>query len=30
LAPYSFLICALLEKLRIFNTHYLGLIRKAA
>jgi SAM-dependent methyltransferase len=30
LAPYSFLICALLEKLRIFNTHYLGLIRKPA
>jgi SAM-dependent methyltransferase len=30
LAPYSFLVCALLEKLRILNTHYLGVIRKGA
>jgi hypothetical protein len=30
LAPYSFQICALLEKLRILNTHYLGVIRKSA
>jgi len=30
LAPYSFLFCSLLEKLRILNTHYLGVIRKAA
>jgi SAM-dependent methyltransferase len=30
LAPYSFLLCSLLEKIRIFNTHYLGIIRKAA
>ena len=30
LAPYSFLLCSLLEKLQIFNTHYLGIIRKAA
>lgn len=29
LAPYSFLVCSLLEKLRIFNTHYLGVIRQA-
>jgi SAM-dependent methyltransferase len=29
LAPYSFLLCSLLEKLRILNTHYLGFIRKA-
>ena len=29
LAPYSFLLCSLLEKIRIFNTHYLGVIRKA-
>jgi SAM-dependent methyltransferase len=30
LAPYSFLLCSLLEKLRILNTHYLGVIKKAA
>ena len=30
LAPYSFLLCAILEKLLIFNTHYLGVIRKSA
>ena len=30
LAPYSFLLCHLLEKLRLFNTHYLGIIRKPA
>ncbi len=30
LAPRSFLLCALLEKLRILNTHYLGVIRKSA
>jgi ubiquinone/menaquinone biosynthesis C-methylase UbiE len=30
LAPYSSQLCALLEKLRIFNTHYLGVIRKSA
>ena len=29
LAPYSFTLCALLEKLRLLNTHYLGVIRKA-
>jgi ubiquinone/menaquinone biosynthesis C-methylase UbiE len=29
LAPYSFLLCSLLEKLRILNTHYQGFIRKA-
>jgi hypothetical protein len=28
IAPYSFLICYLLEKIKIFNTHYLGAIRK--
>jgi ubiquinone/menaquinone biosynthesis C-methylase UbiE len=30
LAPYSSQLCALLEKLRILNTHYLGVIRKSA
>ncbi len=30
LAPYSFLLCSLLEKLQILNTHYLGVIRKAS
>ncbi len=30
LAPHSFLLCSLLEKLRVLNTHYLGVIRKAA
>ena len=30
LAPYSFLLCFLLEKLRILNTHYLGTIQKTA
>jgi len=28
LAPYSFLLCAFLEKLRFLNTHYLGVIGK--
>jgi ubiquinone/menaquinone biosynthesis C-methylase UbiE len=28
LAPYSYLLCYLLEKLRLLNTHYLGTIRK--
>jgi ubiquinone/menaquinone biosynthesis C-methylase UbiE len=28
LAPYSYLLCYLLEKLRLLNTHYLGIIRK--
>uniref|UniRef100_A0A7V4G9B6 Class I SAM-dependent methyltransferase n=1 Tax=Desulfobacca acetoxidans TaxID=60893 RepID=A0A7V4G9B6_9BACT len=27
LAPYSYLLCYLLEKLRVLNTHYLGTIR---
>ena len=30
LAPYSWLICYLLERLRIFNTHYLVAIRPVA
>ena len=30
LAPYSFLLCALLEKILILNTFYLGVIRKTA
>jgi ubiquinone/menaquinone biosynthesis C-methylase UbiE len=30
LAPFSFQLCYLLEKLRLFNTHYLGVIRKPA
>ena len=30
LAPHSFLLCSLLEKLRILNTHYLGVIQKSA
>jgi SAM-dependent methyltransferase len=30
LAPYSLLLCSLLEKLFFLNTHYLGVIRKAA
>jgi ubiquinone/menaquinone biosynthesis C-methylase UbiE len=30
IAPYSFLLCALLERLLFLNTHYLGIIRKAA
>jgi ubiquinone/menaquinone biosynthesis C-methylase UbiE len=30
LAPYSFLLCAILEKLLFLNTHYLGVMRKAA
>jgi len=30
IAPHSFLLCAILEKLRILNTHYLGVIRKPA
>lgn len=28
LAPYSWLLCYVLEKLKLFDTHYLGLIRK--
>jgi ubiquinone/menaquinone biosynthesis C-methylase UbiE len=28
IAPYSYLVCYFLEKFRIFNTHYLGIIRK--
>jgi len=28
IAPYSYFACYVFEKLRIFNTHYLGLIRK--
>jgi hypothetical protein len=28
LAPYSWLGCYALERLRIFNTHYLGVIQK--
>ena len=28
IAPYSYLVCYLLEKLQIFNTHYIGVIRK--
>ena len=28
IAPYSFLLCYLLEKLKVFNTHYLRVIRK--
>jgi ubiquinone/menaquinone biosynthesis C-methylase UbiE len=27
-APFSWILCALLEKLKVLNTHYLGLIRK--
>ena len=29
MAPYSYLTCHVLEKLRVFNTHYLGLIRRS-
>lgn len=28
MAPYSWLSCHLLEKLKVFNTHYLGFIRR--
>mgnify|MGYP001573073240 CR=1 len=28
IAPYSYLACYLLEKLKIFNTHYIGIIKK--
>jgi len=28
IAPYSWFICYLLEKLKILNTHYIGIIRK--
>jgi ubiquinone/menaquinone biosynthesis C-methylase UbiE len=28
LAPYSLMTCYLLERLKVFNTHYLGVIRK--
>jgi hypothetical protein len=30
LAPYSFLLCSLLENLLVLNTHYLGVIRKSS
>jgi len=30
LAPYSWLACFLLEKLRFFNTFYLGIFQKLA
>ena len=30
LAPYSWLLCYLLEKPKVFNTHYLGFIRKSS
>lgn len=29
IAPYSYLLCYFLEKLRIFNTHYLVVVRKS-
>lgn len=29
IAPYSWLLCYLLEKLKVLNTHYLGVIKKA-
>lgn len=29
IAPYSLMACYLLERLKIFNTHYLGVIRKS-
>ena len=29
LAPYSWLACAFLERVKIFNTHYLGIIQKS-
>ena len=29
LAPYSWLACYALERLRVFNTHYLGVIMKS-
>jgi len=28
IAPYSWSVCYLLEKLKVFNTHYMGVIRK--
>jgi hypothetical protein len=28
LAPYTWLGCYLLEQLRVFNTHHLGVIRR--
>ncbi len=28
IAPYSWLACYLLEKLKVFNTHYVGIIKK--
>ena len=27
-APYSWLLCYLLEKLKVFNTHYIGVIKR--
>lgn len=29
IAPYSWLTCYLLEKMRVFNTHYMGVIKKS-
>jgi hypothetical protein len=29
IAPYSWLVCYLLEKIKFLNTHYLGVIRKS-
>ena len=29
LAPYSWMACHVLERMRVFNTHYLGVISKA-
>lgn len=30
LAPYSWLLCYALERIKVFDTHYLGLIRKSS
>ena len=30
LAPYSWLLCYVLERMKVFNTHYVGLIRKSS
>lgn len=30
LAPYSFLTCYVLEQIRLFNTHYLGVIKRVS
>lgn len=29
IAPYSWLACYLLEKMNVFNTHYVGVIKKS-